>query len=166
MLFCMSAHGTFPVFRPGGDIFLMDLKSLQYRKLDVNSVEPESFPRWSRNGRWFVFASKRMDGINGRLYFSHVDSNGIASKPFLLPQKDPQYYRSLLRTYNLPELISKPFAIPPRKLVRAFCDNGHQRKAMLSDALRKRLTVSPKVESADRVPAEAWGKPGTGSTTH
>jgi hypothetical protein len=26
LLFCMSAHGTFPVFRPGGDIYLMDLK--------------------------------------------------------------------------------------------------------------------------------------------
>jgi hypothetical protein len=156
LLFCMSAHGTFPVFRPGGDIYLMDLKSLQYRKLDVNSNEPESFPRWSSNGRWFVFASKRMDGICGRLYFSHVDSSGTASKPFLLPQKDPRFYRSLLRTYNLPELISKPFTIPPRKLVRAFRDNAHLRHAQLSAALRERLTVSPKQGAPDSISAETW----------
>ena len=166
MLFCLSAHGTFPVFRPGGDIYIMDLKSQRCRKLDVNSNEPESFPRWSSNGRWFVFASKRMDGISGRLYFSHVDSSGNASKPFLLPQKNPRNYHYLLRTYNLPELISRPFAIPPRKLVRAFQDNGHRRNVRLSDVLKKRLPLSLKQETPDLVPAEPWGKPRAGSTTH
>ena len=162
LLFCLSAHGTFPAFRPGGDICLMDLKSLQYRKLDVNSSEPESFPRWSSNGRWFVFASKRMDGICGRLYFSHVDLSGTASKPFLLPQKDPRFYRSLLKTYNLPELINKPFTITPRKLVRAFCDNAHLRNAQLSADLRNRLQIPQKAAASENFSSEPWKK----STTH
>lgn len=163
VLLCMSTHGTFPVFRPGGDLYLLDLRSGQYRKLDVNSAEPESFPRWSSNGRWFVFASKRMDGICARLYFSHVDSNGTASKPILLPQKDPDFYRSQLRTYNLPELISKPFAIRPPKLVRAFYDNVHLRRAELSSALKQRLqAVAP-----ESVSTETWtGQGGAKSTTH
>jgi hypothetical protein len=167
MLFCMSAHGTFPVFRPGGDICMMNLTSLQYRKLDVNSNEPESFPRWSSNGRWFVFASKRMDGICARLYFCHVDSSGSSSKQFLLPQKNPRFYQSVLRTYNLPELISKPFTISPRKLVHAFQNNAHQRRAKLSDALRKRLSIAQLPTTADSITAVPWeNQPSAKSATH
>jgi hypothetical protein len=156
MLLCMSAHGTFPAFRPGGDLYLFDLRTRHYRKLDVNSAEPESFPRWSSNGRWFVFVSKRIDGICARPYFSHIDTNGVASKPFLLPQKDPCFCQSSLKTYNLPELISKPFSLSPRKLVRAFSDNAHCRRAQLSPELRDRLEPSRKAAAPDSVSAGSW----------
>jgi hypothetical protein len=102
-----------------------------------------------------------MDGICGRLYFSHVDSTGAASKPFLLPQKNPRFYYPLLRTYNLPELIARPFTIPPRKLVRAFCDNAHLRNAQLSADLRNRLQIPQKAAASDSISDEPWKRSAT-----
>ena len=43
-----------------------------------------------------------------RTYFSYIDVNGVASKPFVLPQKDPGYYESCLRTFSVPELVVEP----------------------------------------------------------
>ena len=33
---------------------------------------------------------------------------GKAGKPFLMPQKDPDFYDTFTKTYNLPELIKQP----------------------------------------------------------
>jgi len=46
-----------------------------------------------------------MDGLFTRPYFSYLDENGKASKPFVLPQKDPEFYNSFIQNYNIPELI-------------------------------------------------------------
>ena len=40
-----------------------------------------------------------------RTYFSYVDEAGQVHKPFVLPQKNPAHYDSLLETYSVPELI-------------------------------------------------------------
>ncbi|MEG0037981.1 MAG: hypothetical protein RR711_02205, partial [Bacteroides sp.] len=60
---------------------------------------------------WFVFASKRGDGQYGKPYFSYVDKQGNTHKPFVLPQKDPEYYDYTFKSYNIPELsaTSLPF---------------------------------------------------------
>ena len=144
LLCCMMPFGAFPVFRPGGDIYLLNTQSGNYRRLEMNSDEAESFPRWSSNGRWFVFVSKRIDGISARPYFSHIDSNGVASKPLLLPQKDPRFYESFLKTYNLPELLKAPFSVSPRALVRALCDNKHIRNAQCDPEIITRLGLQKK----------------------
>jgi len=162
LLCCMMPYGTFPVFRPGGDLYLINLQSRQYRKLEVNSGSPESFHSWSSNSRWVVFSSKRTDGICARPYFSHVDSNGTASKPFLLPQKDPRFYSSFLKTYNLPELITRPVGISPQNLVRAFYDNKHLHNAQLDPKVKERLTLQENTGAREKTPDEAWRQP----TTH
>jgi Tol biopolymer transport system component len=128
---CMMPWGTFPVSRPGGDIYLVNLQTGAWHRLDVNTAEPESWPSWSSNGRWIVFASKRIDGISMRIYFSRIDSNGVASKPFLLPQEDPRFYDSFLKTYNQPELIKRPIGISPYAIVDVLCDNRHIHKAQI-----------------------------------
>jgi len=79
-----------------------------YRKLNVNSEASESWHSWSSNSRWIAFSSKRMHGSFTRTYFSYVDVNGGASKPFVLPQKDPGYYEGCLRTFSVPELVVEP----------------------------------------------------------
>jgi len=61
---------------------------------------------WSSNSRWFVFASKRDDGLYGKPYFCYVDSSGEAHKPFVLPQQDPYYYDYTLKSFNIPELAT------------------------------------------------------------
>jgi hypothetical protein len=53
-------------------------------------------------------------------YFSHIDRNGRASEPFVLPQEDPEFYDTFLYAYNVPELISGPVKVDPRRLVEAI----------------------------------------------
>ena len=114
LLFCMCDYSCFPVYQPSSDLYMIDLGSggangkFEYRKLDVNSEVSESWHSWSSKGRWIAFSSKRMHGSFTRTYFSYVDVNGVASKPFVLPQKDPGYYERCLRTFSVPELVIEP----------------------------------------------------------
>jgi hypothetical protein len=55
----------------------------------------------------------------GRPYFSYIDDGGKAHKPFVLPQKDPAFYDSFLKLYNLPELVSSPVRVSEQEFVRA-----------------------------------------------
>jgi len=74
----------------------------------VNSRVSESWHSWSSNSRWIAFSSKRSQGVFTHTYFSYVNANGVASKPFVLPQKDPGYYERCLRTFSVPELAVEP----------------------------------------------------------
>lgn len=80
----------------------------------LNSPEAESFHSWSRNGRWLVYASKRQDGYFSLPYIAYFDGKRF-SKPFLLPQKDGDHYRSLLKSFNLPELTVTPSKLSPKQ---------------------------------------------------
>jgi hypothetical protein len=119
LLFCMSAYGGFPVYQPSSDLYLLDLRSGKHRRLECNSNASESWHCWSSNSRWIVFSSKRDNGWLARPYFSYIDAEGHEHKPFLLPQKDPAFYDTWLKTYNLPELITGPITTPQEELLRA-----------------------------------------------
>jgi len=121
LLFCMSDYGEFPVFQPSSDLYLMDLSTPGYARLDINSPRSESWHGWSANGRWIVFASKRRDGVFARPYFSYVDQQGRVHKPVLLPQKDPTFYDRFLKTYNVPEFTRAPVPATQRAIVAAIC---------------------------------------------
>ena len=115
----MCEYGCFPIYQESSDIYLMDLNTGQYHKLAINSEYAESWHSWSSNSRWLAFSSKRRDGLFTRTYFTHVDDAGKASKPFLLPQKDPTYYDTLVKTYSVPELVTGPVTGNNRSLGRA-----------------------------------------------
>jgi len=120
LLFCMADYGCFPVFRQSSDLYMMDLKSGKHWPLEINSGHSDSWHCWSSNSRWIVFASKRRDGLFGRVYLSYVDPAGKARKPILLPQEDPAFYASFLDNFNAPELITGPIRIKQEELVRAI----------------------------------------------
>ena len=131
LLFCMCDYGCFPVYQPSSDLYMIDLGSKRvqgkfaYRKLLVNSEASESWHSWSSNSRWIAFSSKRMHGSFTRTYFSYVDANGVTSKPFVLPQNDPAYYESCLRTFSVPELVVEPVRMTKEalgKVVRGQVD--------------------------------------------
>jgi len=114
----MSDYGYFTIHFKTSDLYMLDLRTRKYWKLAVNSEHVESYHSWSSNGRWFVFSSKRKDGLCSRLYFSYVDSNGNAYKPFLMPQKDPDFFKTFIKNYNIPELIDGPVTVSHWKLSR------------------------------------------------
>jgi hypothetical protein len=122
LVFVMCDYSCFPAYRPSSDLYIMDLKTRDYKKLDaVNSPYSESWHSWSSNSRWLAFSSKRIGGFFTRTYFTYIDENGKASKPFILPQKDPTYYDSLLQTYSVPELITQPISVSAKQLCKTAC---------------------------------------------
>jgi len=118
LLFCMCRYGCFPVYQPSSDLYLMDLDTGDYRKLATSSAYSESWHSWSSNSRWIAFSSKRQGGSLTRTYFSYLDEDGCVYKPFVLPQKDPAYYDSLLETYSVPELIQDRIRTSRSRLAR------------------------------------------------
>jgi hypothetical protein len=90
---------------PEADQQIMDLKTGAINTLDiVNSAKSDTYHSWSSNSRWFVFASKRDDGLYGKPYFCYIDVEGKAHKPFVLPQENPEFYDNCLKSFNAPEL--------------------------------------------------------------
>jgi hypothetical protein len=116
LLFCMSGYGNFTIWHKDSDLYLMNLETNEITKPGINSDQAESYHAWSSTGRWIVFSSRRDDGLFTRLYFSYFDTNGKAWKPFLLPQKDPGFYETFLKSYNVPELITSAVDLNPRTL--------------------------------------------------
>ncbi|HUT24528.1 MAG TPA: hypothetical protein VM492_09320 [Sumerlaeia bacterium] len=120
LLFCMCDYSCFTLNQPSSDLYLMDLATRKYRKLErANSDQAEAWHCWSANGRWIVFSSKRTSVLFTKLYFAHIDENGNESKPFVLPQRNPLFYDSYLNLYNVPELITGRLMASPRALLRA-----------------------------------------------
>jgi hypothetical protein len=112
LMFVMFNYGNFSIWHREADLYLMDLKTRKYREIkEVNSPNTESFHDWSTNSRWFVFSSRRDDGLYTRLYIAHIDKNGQCSKPFLLPQRNPMQNIYNLMSYNVPEFITRPVKI-------------------------------------------------------
>jgi Tol biopolymer transport system component len=128
LLFTMSDCGYFSIHYPSSDLYMLDLKTKKYRKLDINSEHSESFHSWSSNSRWFVFASKKKDSLCSRLYFSYVDSLGNVYKAFLMPQKDPAFYDTYIKNYNIPELIDGPVTVSHWNLVQTAHEEPIQSK--------------------------------------
>ncbi|MBR4533779.1 MAG: PD40 domain-containing protein [Bacteroidaceae bacterium] len=97
---------------------LVPLPESIYPICEINSSEVESWHCWSSNQCWVVFSSRRVDGNFTRPYIAHFDGKGHFSKPFELPQDNPQYHRQFLRSYNIPEFLSGPVTITPQEFAR------------------------------------------------
>ncbi len=139
LVFCLSDHGTFPIRHPESDLYVLDLTAAGtgayrrateadtaedarvYRLLNgVNSDKTESYHEFSPGGgRWLMFSSKRDDGMYSRPYFCLLDDHGRASKPFMLPQKDPDLYLTFLKSYNVPVFSNGPAPYDAFKTTKA-----------------------------------------------
>ncbi len=121
LFFCGTASGCWPTYDPSSDLYGIDLGSSKtngefgWRKLELNSPECESWLSWSSNSRWVVFSSKRVSPLFNRPFLAHVSADGHCSKPFILPQSDPAYYDSSLKTYTIPTLATGPLSVPQKE---------------------------------------------------
>jgi len=129
LLFTAAEHGGFPIYLDT-DLYMLDLESGEYWPLvDANSDQNDSWHSWSANGRWVAFASRRRDHQLAKLYFTYIDADGQASKPVLLPQKDPTHYDWRLLIYNLPELVSGPVQVTQAQLLQGIRSSPTGRQA-------------------------------------
>ena len=48
-------------------------------------------------------------------YAIAVVADGHGSKPFELPQADPDYHRQFMKSYNIPEFMKAPVEVTPQQ---------------------------------------------------
>ena len=129
LMYTQADFSVFPIDHKEAELWLLDLASGQTRALDeVNSAFSESFHNWSSDSRWFLFASRRDDGLYVQVYFSSIDEEGHCTKPFVLPQKNPRkFYRSTLYSYNVPDFTKDKISFDTRGVYEAvFSDERVQ----------------------------------------
>lgn len=121
LLYTLADCATFPIQHVEADLKMLDLET--GRDIDtkiLNSDFTDSYHSWSSNGRWIVFSSKRVDGRYTRLFFSHCDKYGNFTKPFMLPQENPDQNTERIYAYNIPEFIKAKEVVDKDKLARYF----------------------------------------------
>ena len=116
LMFSAAPYGVFHIWHRESDLWMMNLRNGSIRCADeLNSPEVESYHSWSSNGKWVIFSTRREDGAFTRLYIAHLNDDGSFSKPFALPQRDPDFNRAFMYSFNIPEFIKEPVRIKPKE---------------------------------------------------
>ncbi len=129
LMYNLADFSVFPIDHKEADLWLMDLETGETRPLEeVNSPFSESFHSWSSNSGWFLFCSRRDDGLYVQVYFSSIDPQGHCTKPFVLPQKNPRkYYHNTLYSFNVPDFTREKVQFDTRGVYReVFSDERVQ----------------------------------------
>ncbi|MGN0029934.1 MAG: TolB family protein [Marinilabiliaceae bacterium] len=134
LLFTVSDYGCFPIWHRESDNRLLDLRTGEVHALaEANSDDADSWHNWSIGSHWFVFTSRRDDGLYTRLYLAEVDTDGNCSKPFMLPQRSPKkFYSELLDSYNTPDFTSCPVDFDARSAARAISSDVRSKTEFVS----------------------------------
>jgi hypothetical protein len=101
---------------------------MQASKMGLNSDFTDSYHSWSSNSRWLAFSSKRIDGLTARFFIAYIDENGASGKPFIMPQKDPEFYGRFLKSFNLPELSTLRVDVSPGMILKSAKGKAIQAK--------------------------------------
>lgn len=132
LMYNLTDYGTTPTNRAEADLWIMDLATGESRSLDeINSEWSDAYHNWSPGGNWFLFNSKRRDGMYANLYLSCIGADGKATKPVLLPQRDPRkYYDEALHSFNAPDFVEEKISLDmPR--VRSMVKSGDLKNVTL-----------------------------------
>ncbi len=136
LMYTRMDHSNWSAEERSSDLWMMNLSTGECKELTIlNSPYSDGYHNWSSNSRWVVYASKCYDGLYGRLFFTLIDEEGNATKPFLLPQKNPRkYYDRQFDSYNAPDFTIRPVEFDVREA----------RKEIFSD-VRMQVTIRQKV---------------------
>ena len=129
LCYTLSDYGQFSIWHHEADLYLLDLSGEgRIRPLtQANSPDTESFHNWSTNSRWLVLSSRRDDGLYTRPYFCHIDASGVATKAFMLPQRNPhRFYRDRFLSFNVPDFVTSPSPFDGRQASRVINDESRQ----------------------------------------
>lgn len=117
LLYTEADYGTFPIWHKEADLKMMDTETAEEVDITpINSDQVESYHAWSSNSRWILFSSRRLNGLYTRLFIAYFGPDGKMHKPFLLPQQNPDFYTSFLKSYNIPEFMAGEVKISPYEL--------------------------------------------------
>ena len=115
VLFAEGPNGLFHIWHPSAEIEILDQQTGKLVDTKViNSNRAESYPSFSSNDRWILFESRRDDGNYTRDYLAYFDKNGRVHKPFLIPQKDPEFFLLSVFSWSRPEFMKEPVKVTPK----------------------------------------------------
>lgn len=121
LVFTLSDYGNFSIWHREADLYQLEMNTGDFRPIEaINSSETESYHSWSSNSRWMIFSSRRTDGLYTRPFIAFADEEGTFSKPFMVPQKDPEYYQMSLRSFNVPEFVTGKVTSDGRSMLKAI----------------------------------------------
>ncbi|MBQ2131074.1 MAG: hypothetical protein II431_07010, partial [Prevotella sp.] len=126
LMYTQANYGYFSIWHPESDLWLLDLQTGESHPMnEVNTQRAESFHNWNVNSHWFLFTSRRDDGLYTRIYFSSIDDNGHATKPFMLPQRNPKlYYLESLYSFNTPDFATSKIIVDAYSMRQKINDNA------------------------------------------
>ena len=125
IVFVLSDFGNFSIWHREADLYSLDLQTGKIRALkEINSDETESFHTWSSNSRWMVFSSRRIDGLYTHPHLAYLREDGTFGRPFVIPQKDPDFYHYFMKSFNLPELLKGKVEINKSAVWKATREQG------------------------------------------
>lgn len=121
IMFCMTDFSCFPIDHKEADLWILDLETGKYRPMEeVNSGYSESYHNWSSDSGWFLFASRRLNGLYGTVWFSTIGPDGKATKPFLLPVRNPaEYYHTTDYSFNVPDFTDRKVKFDQKGVYKA-----------------------------------------------
>lgn len=131
LMYNLTEYGTSPIHHADADLWIMDLATGESRRMDeIDSDFSDAYHNWSSGGNgWFLFNSKRLDGMYGNLYFSLMGKDGKATKPFLMPQRNPRkYYDEALHSFNAPDFTAGKISLD-MPAVRSLVHSGSTTQA-------------------------------------
>ena len=125
LVFTLSDYGNFSIWHQEADLYIANLQDGTVTPLEsANSNNVESYHSWSSNSRWLVFSSRRIDGLYTHPHLIHIDAEGKASKPFIIPQKDATFYTSYMQSFNIPEFVKGPVEYSTHDIANTTLEQG------------------------------------------
>jgi hypothetical protein len=103
-----------------------------------------------------VFSSKRVDKIFMKAYLCYVGEDGHAQKPFVLPQKDPAFYDSFIRVYNVPEFAREPMPVRGEEIAAVIRSAPWARVEMVTTAATPASASAEPGGAEEGSGAEPW----------
>lgn len=71
----VADYGCFPIWHHEADLYIINLQTKKCQPLSAaNSRDTESYHSWSSNGRWLLYASRRVNGLYSMPYIVHIDA--------------------------------------------------------------------------------------------
>ena len=125
LVFTLSDYGNFSIWHKEADLYMANLQDGTVAPLEAaNSDNVESYHSWSSNSRWLVFSSRRIDGLYTHPYLIHIDEDGKAGKPFILPQKNVSFYFTYMQSFNIPEFVKGPVEYSSHEIANTTLELG------------------------------------------
>jgi Tol biopolymer transport system component len=89
LIITMHDYGNFAPYTKSADLYMLELETGQYWRMECNSDEADSWHSWSDNGRWIVFQASGVMGYWPSRTSAMSIRTGKPANLYFFPKKTP-----------------------------------------------------------------------------